>query len=802
MYITSLTLFFVLVTIIAIIFFIPQINFIKSVVFGLISCIGIYILISGILFWIDIFTLFLAVLICLITSIVLLVCAIIFNNIHKHEIKLFNNLNDSILLIIILLIAFFFSKDQFEIHGMGQDEGVYQVKAIALMEGYTKNQLDFEEYHLLTSEDNKERYYYQIIRQVGFDNYDSGFPTLDVENELSDVSGHFHGIPTYASLLALWATIFGLKNMMGIQIVAFLCAICLLWFILDLLKCKRHYKFLFTLLYALSPQVLWIAKSSLTEMILALIMLMFFYLTLHNNEKCVLASSLCVLVFSFYHVSAFTIMPYFFLLYLIYFIYTKNKLCIISGILSLTFFEVGLLMMANVSPTYTFNNITGSLQNIVSFINYNRIIPLSIICILICILIYVFVYKFIDNKFNFQGVISKFTIILISCSIAKIVYNIYDIYRELHSLKQTFYRLCFDGYMFSIGIIVGIAIIITMLIKTKYMQKDKNMIILLFSFGYLILFISAFLRTEVRFYYYYGRYFVPYISIILIVGATIWTVWYKRWRFLFIAASILLIIPFSFVMVNEKDDTRMNWEVLTDISDVIEDNSVIMFKQISTQGEVQIAQTLMLALKYMNDAYVYPQLTEVLERQFDSDEMIYYITDQEIEFGELLYSNIVYSSDDYQNDGTHGLIIPYTKSFTKFEYTIYVYGMDGSDGFYYYDYEEGFSTSEETHRWTDNTYSEIHLYLYNTDTRELCIYLGPEALEDISIDISVNGYNVENVIVKEGESNQIIKLSISDEILTEGKNILSFRSNTWRPSEYGSEDGRTLGFSIIKIVYD
>jgi len=31
---------------------------------------------------------------------------------------------------------------------------------------------------------------------------------------------------------------------------------------------------------------------------------------------------------------------------------------------------------------------------------------------------------------------------------------------------------------------------------------------------------------------------------------------------------------------------------------------------------------------------------------------------------------------------------------------------------------------------------------------------------------------------------------------------LLFRSNSWIPSDYESGDGRMLGFSIIKIVYD
>lgn len=91
--------------------------------------------------------------------------------------------------------------------GMGQDEGVYQTVAINLMNGITDRQQDFAEYHLVSPEQQgtfAENVYHRLI---GYDIGNTSYPETVYDNNVSPVSGIYHGIPTYASILAMWGTI-------------------------------------------------------------------------------------------------------------------------------------------------------------------------------------------------------------------------------------------------------------------------------------------------------------------------------------------------------------------------------------------------------------------------------------------------------------------------------------------------------------------------------------------------------------------------------------------------------------------
>ena len=111
---------------------------------------------------------------------------------------------------------------QIEYFGMGQDQGVYQTHAIALINGYNDLQLDFKEYDTLEPQEEKDCFKKMLQTQlIGLYNYDPELPFASQEAEKSDVSAVFHGVPTFASVLALWGSMFGISHMAGIQTLFF-----------------------------------------------------------------------------------------------------------------------------------------------------------------------------------------------------------------------------------------------------------------------------------------------------------------------------------------------------------------------------------------------------------------------------------------------------------------------------------------------------------------------------------------------------------------------------------------------------
>jgi len=725
----------------------------------------------------------------------------------KYKISVNYNIKDYVPLLLILFISFIFSYQQFELHGMGQDEGVYQIKAIALMEGYTDNQLDFEEYGMLKTEYGKEVYRDLFKYQEGFDNYTPDKPTLSEEKELSDVSGNFHGIPTYSALLALWGSMFGISNMFGFQILVFLCAICLLWFVLELINCKITYKILFTLLFGVSPQVLWMAKSTLTEMLLAVIILMFFYIILSDDEKLCYVSPLCILVFSFYHVSLFTVMPYFFITYILLYLYSNKKKYLISGIIALVCFEIGFIMMTFVSAAYTFNNVTWSLNRFLPFIKDAHIIPLSIICVMTGILINLFIYRFIDSaKIKISKWINLIIYLIITGTFLIIFYNLYNLYIETESIINAINQLSFSGYLYSVGIFVGLSVTVLFVLKVKELVISKNSAIIAFSFYYFILFISAFLRKDIPHYYYYGRYLVPYICIFFILGALLWTNWDQKYRVILavlnITLSIVIGLPYSIVMIYQKDDTRMNWNILNDIVNIVDDDSVIIFNQTAPVDKDLILSTLLLPLKYMTDAYVYPIIPSESELYFSEGKSTYLITAERINSQELVYTNLVFYSDDNHSSITDETLIPYAKSFENFKYPIFVYKITDSYGYLYNDYIIGFSGKESDFIWTNAHISKMKLYAASDNNNLLKIYIGSAPKVNINVSMQLNDNYLGSFTVEADKTDQIFEFQVDEDSIDIGENVITFESNLWSPSDYGSEDDRELGFSIKKVTVE
>lgn len=198
---------------------------------------------------------------------------------------------------------------------------------------------------------------------AGYDLYDSNIPTLEETNKLSPVSGIFHGIPTFPAFLGLFIKLFGLSNMQMIQSIFYLCSVFFVLFTAENFNLKKSSEILSVSIAALSPVVIWVTKSALTEAFLCLIFSGFlFFITDKENKASGILSVLMIWAFSFFHVTIYTIIPLFIVIYFIMYFETENRRYIYYNILSVVGFVIGITMMMYISPIYTFNNIQNGLK--------------------------------------------------------------------------------------------------------------------------------------------------------------------------------------------------------------------------------------------------------------------------------------------------------------------------------------------------------------------------------------------------------------------------------------------------------
>jgi hypothetical protein len=266
-------------------------------------------------------------------------------------------------LIILLVIAALFGGNTFEFFGMGQDQGVYQTKAIFLIGSKNDNQIDLRGYYASPDEQYRAEFAEMVVSQryagAGFYYFrgNANRGTVMPDEQYSPASGFFHGIPNFPALLSISGKIFGVDKMMHIQTVFFLLAVALIYMTLDInLRLKKLTVLGITILLILSPIVLWTAKASLTEIFLLLIISAFLFLLTSDSKEVSKILWIPVAAFAFFHVSIYTLMPMFVLLFALLMIQKKETGLLISGVLSLVFYMLGFLSMAYSSPQYTFDN--------------------------------------------------------------------------------------------------------------------------------------------------------------------------------------------------------------------------------------------------------------------------------------------------------------------------------------------------------------------------------------------------------------------------------------------------------------
>ena len=266
-------------------------------------------------------------------------------------------------LLLCLALGVLLCNTKFGYFGMGQDQGVYQDKAILYMYNITEREYSFPEYDKLETEEEKSDYLTLRSKIAGMDSV--SLPENQFWNDFfwggqyeyqNDSSSFFHGIPTFPAMLALWGRMFGLENMAGVQSLIFMLSVCILWLAMERMQIKQSARTFATLVYTLSPEVIWTAKSTLTEPMLGLIFACFLYMLCNPVEKKRWLSCIMVFMFAIWHVSVFVMIWMFIVLYWFMFIFSSNRSYIRAAILSAVAFVIGFTMMLWLAPRYTLAN--------------------------------------------------------------------------------------------------------------------------------------------------------------------------------------------------------------------------------------------------------------------------------------------------------------------------------------------------------------------------------------------------------------------------------------------------------------
>lgn len=726
---------------------------------------------------------------------------------HRQTIQFNIDIKDSWLSYVIVLVLLMIFHGSFGFFGMNQDQGVYQTEAINFINNKNEWRQEIEEYNALDEGEYKSFYRDEVRRRLGYDLVQDGEEYVEAvggSQATSELEGVFHGIPTFAAILAQSAKLFGVRHMGMIQALFYAVSLLLINIILMNLGISKGLRAGLVTLLGVSPEIIWIKKSSLTETFLTVLILAYLYYLLNDEDYRRIWSILPVIVFSFYHVTIFTMLPLFILNYVFLYFSKSEQKYIWCGIVSVIFYEIGFGMMVTIQPRYTLINYHIAL----SFVKVRYIPYLALGAGAVAILLLICLLKVGKIKINWdKAAQNSFVVISASCSL----YLLYWYIKHNNEMAPWSSLTIFSYAVLTACVCVPYILI--KLLSKKY-EATTNVIVLGNVFIYAIIIYSTIMRKQITYYYYYGRYIAPYLSAVIILYALFVRdakARTKRINSILLTTGILVLLPFLNVIRTHNDDTIMEWKNVDEVLKNVTEGDIILI-------DSDLVDTMYHPLR-SKGAKVYPVKEDyqktILYANLDSySDHLYYLTDNiNVDNDELniIYANRNYYSEDDINHSSNILKLP-TEFAQCGENKVYFYHIVpkctqlnvAQDNYNI----EGFGDiGESEHRWIYKNTASIYP---NLEKSNYCmrIFFGDAipfdfiAQKTIMVDVYLNDIFVENFeLDKDNLTEEQISLSETD--VMNGINKITFKMNQmWSPSEYGSSDINEYGFSMGTFIFE
>ena len=642
-----------------------------------------FIIVSGLLIWIDRFSVSYS----LIFTMLLMIAITIITFIRGNRIeKIYLSINKYIPLFCVLVIAGFLSSMyRSELYPTGQDEGLYQAKAMMYMGGFNDNELEFTEYEGLESGSDKSIYLNKLSEMEGvyltYKTSENGEPRTTYE---------IHGIGTFAAMLAFWGDMFGMENMSGILIVMYLIAIAESWIICDNLKLKRYISFSVSALMTVCPIVLWCSKNVLVEIVLTMLFGTFLTVITDNLKKDVLGwSALPVVAICYLHVTTTLIIPLFMIIYLYMYIWMGKKKAMSAMIISLFGYVTGLKMMYTSASIYTSNNLGnlfGKLGNILN--DNNFVLIMAIISVLFSIAIIALEMAGVTGNIRkkikkIRGKNKYASIFRIAMGVIVVLMISFFVYQGFRTVAQgnAVVNMTIMSFLFMTGFICLPLALLSMVLNGNRIFKDHGKFIITLSLVYVLVIYAGIIWRDIYYYYYYTRYFAPFMVLVFVEAAILLDYFKAKYVLPVCAVVVGVLVWTNMLLYTAKDLTYGNFAVVTSIENCVDSQDAIVLMD----DALNINKIFMLPVKAMTGADIY-FLNYDYEKQINDLAGMYediYLLGFDTSFNEhasygnwqAVYKGVLHNST---YDGMDRSGLPYPKSVIMFDSPVALYIYKGA----------------------------------------------------------------------------------------------------------------------------
>lgn len=658
----------------------------KALLLGGSSYLAFYVFLSGFLFWIHAYTVERAAGLVLIPALALSVGLFLQNK--KQLPKLRRNTEEYLPLLLILVIAgILCNAHRADYFGTGQDEGLYQIRAMYYINDRYEDEITFPEYQNLYIKWEKGEYVREIRDLEGL------YLNVDKEeNKPKELSGMLHGLGTFPALLALWGKLFGMRNMSGILCICYLLSIGNVWLICRNLHFRRRFVNLSAALYTVSPIFLWSAQNTLTEIVLATFITQWFVsLTDEDKDTHPMFSALPVMGVCMLHILISVLMPLIVILYFAHYL-CSGKRSFLWALISVAFsYGFGFSMMRHTAEVYTISNFAqlfGKTRGLLTEHNLETVVwTAALICVALAVGMLVWgkknVLLALEKKLRHSrkaADIAKKVFTVLGC--LTLVFFIYKYWERRDEPKYYPYFFA-TGYLLMTGFVLLPISFVAAAKRGALWFKDRRFVTFVISLFYIVWMYCGFLWVLVYYYFYYARYLTPFVFLPIVMAGYLLQKKPKQILLPAYAVMILVTVLQSRVLYTAKDMTYAEYEVIDSVTSCIgEQDAVLIFDQ-----GYHCHRVFALPIKAISGADVYFLNEAQLERQIKdygtryrnlyilSYDMGKLIGDIEGEDWRVVYRGTIHGSL-YDWDMGGKAIIPYPKKPTLLETPVVLLTLD------------------------------------------------------------------------------------------------------------------------------
>ena len=248
------------------------------------------------------------------------------------------------------------------------------------------------------------------------------------------------------------------------------------------------------------------------------------------------------------------------------------------------------------------------------------------------------------------------------------------------------------AYIISTGVIIIPVIMAALLIKPSCVSRNRSTLLITILFMYEVFAYSIVFIPYIGYYYYYARYVIIHMPVIIILGMYILNYIFDRGilrnagiRNIFAVVCIILICagykPYDTIIAKQQDQTAISWETLAEVMDELKEGDAVVMSQ-------EWSLTLKIPVKLLTGADVYPVSNDNDKMQIDnlrlthnnvylmtekkeavaaniygSDMKLVYVLDNEVKYGKVMDTDIT-EVDRF---------VPFAKKVEKTSRPLYLY---------------------------------------------------------------------------------------------------------------------------------